>query len=621
MPPKIKPKNKYKNAGELRRSQAITTFGCGSIVDLPRLSGIMAGIDSWHVQLLPDDAKIHEYNLEKMLGKDFFYQVSSPETQSGRTFGVIAYRFPVWYYCPECHRLDIYYHIKRSTNSNVSENNSDLYCNKCSTGKNRVKLIPSRFVIACLNGHIDDFPYIWWVHRRRGICDNPQLFLEYKGSTGGLDSIHVSCLCGAHSTMAGCMSFDSLKGLHCNGSMPWLGINPDKKGWYKDPETCNAGLRVLQRSANNVYYPVNQNALTIPSWSAKIQSELSVREALFIDIFEGDDKDEIIESLKRHFRRNSDKYSCDEDSFIKEAFSKYACEESDEVTEKTLRNDEYKAFCGKDVDEDNVAFKTESKIVPEDFTGLISQIKLVKKLREVMVLQGFRRILPAAETDLEEREKLGLSNNDFSPISRQPKNWLPAIELFGEGIFIKFDEKAIEDWETRNSGRYTNMGNRLKQPWIGKDMFDPDSPRYILLHTFAHLLIRQLSAQCGYATASLKEKIYSTFKDTEEKMCGILIYTSATDTDGSLGGLVRQGYTDMIDSTIKSLLRESSWCSNDPICIESTSQGYMGLNYSACHACTLLPETSCESVNCLLDRASVVGTPDNPDIGFFRELL
>ena len=152
-------------------------------------------------------------------------------------------------------------------------------------------------------------------------------------------------------------------------------------------------------------------------------------------------------------------------------------------------------------------------------------------------------------------------------------------------------------------------------------MYDESHPRYILLHTLSHLLIRQLTSQCGYATASIKEKIYSTFIDEGFKMCGILIYTSATDTDGSLGGLVREGYSDRMKTTFENMLQESSWCSNDPLCIESPSQGFKGLNKAACHACTLLPETSCESMNCLLDRASVVGTPDKRSVAYFESLL
>ncbi|MBP8641346.1 MAG: ATP-binding domain-containing protein, partial [Oscillospiraceae bacterium] len=185
-----------------------------------------------------------------------------------------------------------------------------------------------------------------------------------------------------------------------------------------------------------------------------------------------------------------------------------------------------------------------------------------------------------SETDLKERERLGLSNNDFAPISRQPLNWLPGIELFGEGIFIQLNEKAVCDWERRNLGRYAAMAKRLDQKWIGKEMFDETSPRFVLLHTFSHLLIRQLTAQCGYATASIKEKIYSTYPGTEDSMSGVLIYTSATDTDGSLGGLVREGYSDRIGNTLRNMLQESSWCSNDPICIESLNQGYKGLNYA-----------------------------------------
>ena len=104
-------------------------------------------------------------------------------------------------------------------------------------------------------------------------------------------------------------------------------------------------------------------------------------------------------------------------------------------------------------------------------------------------------------------------------------------------------------------------------------------------------------------------------------MCGILIYTSATDTDGSLGGLVREGYRDRMQTTFENMLQESSWCSNDPLCIESTNQGYLGLNYAACHACALLPETSCEAMNSLIDRASVVGTPDDSGISYFAGII
>ena len=238
-----------------------------------------------------------------------------------------------------------------------------------------------------------------------------------------------------------------------------------------------------------------------------------------------------------------------------------------------------------------------------------------------MVLKGFRRILPSVDGNADEQTTQGVNNDEFAPISKQPLNWLPAIELFGEGIFIELDKEAVKNWETQTRQRYVALAARHQYPWIGKEMFDINRTRYILLHTLSHLLIRQLSSQCGYATASLKEKIYSTYSDKGAEMCGILIYTSATDTDGSLGGLVREGESERINDTLKNLLDESSWCSNDPICIETHSQGYQGLNLAACHACTLLPETSCESLNCLLDRAAIVGTPEDKSIGYFSRLL
>ena len=176
----------------------------------------------------------------------------------------------------------------------------------------------------------------------------------------------------------------------------------------------------------------------------------------------------------------------------------------------------------------------------------------------------------------------------------------------------------LEEWEENNAARYEEMYCRLGDDNIGKGMM---SARYVVLHTFAHLLIRQLTLDCGYSGAALKERIYSTYPGSEKKMAGILIYTSSSDSDGSLGGLVRQGDAELLESTIRNMLQEASWCSSDPLCSDSTAQGYNSLNYAACHACTLLPETSCEARNCLLDRVSIVGKYDNRELGFLGELL
>lgn len=627
MPPRIRTKrgsSYIKKAGEIRRSQIVSSYGCGAIVDFPRLSGIMAGIDNWIISdgKLPDDAKFQERNLQKMLGKDFFVQVSTDEN-ADKPFSIPVYRFPRYYYCPECHELDIYTRLGKPIN-NASEYNSPLYCSKCKTADGKpVTLIPSRFIAACPNGHIDDFPYSWWVHRGSDKqCEKPQLYLEYKGNTGGLDSIIVSCKCGASKSMAGCMDKNALISYKCKGQMPWLGFNEENKPWYKDPQNCNATMRTMQRSANNVYYAVTQSALTIPPWSSKIQRLLQKHDDQFKGIFELRDNISLIEKmLKSHFERNKDTYKCSYDLFKKEAYRKYRDSDTREITEEVLRIDEYAAFCDEARNEENDFFCTRSSEVPDELQDYIDDIKIVSRLREVKVLKGFRRIDPSYESDPQKRIEKGIFEREYTPISRENLNWLPAIQMFGEGIFIRFNEKSIKKWEEKNKGRYKSIAGRSEGTWVGNNMFDENHPRFILLHTIAHLLIRQFTAQCGYESASLREKIYSTFCNSNDEMCGILIYTSATDSDGSLGGLAREGDGIRLANTIFSMLENATWCSNDPICVDSPGQGYKSLNLAACHACALLPETSCEAANCLLDRAAVVGTPEERGIGYFSPLL
>src|SRR5690606_39154081 len=143
----------------------------------------------------------------------------------------------------------------------------------------------------------------------------------------------------------------------------------------------------------------------------------------------------------------------------------------------------------------------------------------------------------------------------------------------------------------------------------------------IFLHTLAHLLIRQLSFECGYGSASLRERIYCNESADQPNMAGILIYTASGDADGTLGGLVRQGKPDFFSALVSKAVASGYWCSSDPLCIESQGQGLGSLNLAACHACALLPETSCEEFNRLLDRGLVVGTPENPSHGYAARLL
>ena len=142
-----------------------------------------------------------------------------------------------------------------------------------------------------------------------------------------------------------------------------------------------------------------------------------------------------------------------------------------------------------------------------------------------------------------------------------------------------------------------------------------------MLHTIAHLLIKQLSFECGYSIASLRERLYCSEATDGKEMSGILIYTASGDSEGTLGGLVRQGRCDTFPAIFKKAIESAITCSNDPVCSLSWGQGRDSLNLSACYSCALIPETSCEEFNVFLDRAMIVGTCEKTDIGFYSRCV
>lgn len=206
-----------------------------------------------------------------------------------------------------------------------------------------------------------------------------------------------------------------------------------------------------------------------------------------------------------------------------------------------------------------------------------------------------------------------------------PRRWLPAYTVYGEGIFLELREDRLRNWEKRPEvlkriehlqGTYSRT-RTLRGLW---DRLVP--PRLLLLHTLAHALMNQLTFDCGYSTASLRERFYVS-NDQNEPMAGVLIYTSAGDSEGTMGGLVRMGKPDHLEVVVAKALRNARWCSADPVCMELDARGGQGpdsCNLAACHNCSLAPETSCEEFNKLLDRGLLVGTLEQRDLGFMADL-
>jgi hypothetical protein len=233
-----------------------------------------------------------------------------------------------------------------------------------------------------------------------------------------------------------------------------------------------------------------------------------------------------------------------------------------------------------------------------------------KRLREVRALESFCRLQPTEGNDPAKR----------APLRNGPNTWLPAIEVLGEGVFLSLEPARLVEWERRPNvteridALDKNYRTRAEQWGIGADR--SITPRLVLIHTLAHALINQWTLESGYPAAALRERLY-----VGDSMAGFLIYTATSDAAGSLGGVVAQATNGNLGTGLRNAIHRMSWCSSDPLCIEAEATGVDSLNLAACHACSLLPEVSCEEFNLLLDRALLVGTPDDPSLAFFRSIL
>jgi hypothetical protein len=229
---------------------------------------------------------------------------------------------------------------------------------------------------------------------------------------------------------------------------------------------------------------------------------------------------------------------------------------------------------------------------------LFDRVVQVEKLREVRAFRGFQRRKPASENPI-------VSAN----LNRGTPSWLPAIQVMGEGVFVEFSRTALDEWLTQNNPEIISFTEEQlisseKDNLPSKRGFHAN-PVFIMVHTFAHLLINQLSFDCGYSSTSLRERVYcGTMSDVH---AGVLIYTADSDSEGSMGGLSEMGTPDRFAETVRRAVERSEWCSGDPVCRELEAQGIGGMNRAACHACSLVAETSCTFSNILLNRILVSG--------------
>jgi len=644
----------------VRSSQILSPFGVGQIVNFPEeVSVMICGLSLWDEtiarakinqgadRITEDELRFNETRLQNLLNVSYFVKPLEYKTSGAKNnhLKIPAVRFPGWHYCtnPRCGRMKQVPLYKASTR---------IECTSCSQGTNHnFKMIPVRFVATCPHGHIQDVPFKEWVHNGPVPNDGKRHELSYHtgGGSGDLGSITLKCTCNERRSLGGLMNirkdgedvFDSAlarigfkseedhkfdkdnpnednpSGEYCRGHRPWLGLDG-----VINSQGCNNHLQVLIRGASNVHFSEIQSAIYLPEGSTGAnQYVLEVIDEIgkeqlkgFFSIDQGTVTLPAVLStnpvVSKGLISKENLLSGVVEEITKDNSAK---EELGLPPELKLRFEEYNyILAGRD--SENADFKA----IVKTFDGYSEQtllekyfenVVLIEKLKETRVFKGFSRINPNNKLNKEE-----LSNTHV--------NWLPAVQVYGEGIFLKFKDDVIDNWLVENKDTFSGIIQRYHAAMQKRKPEDEPralTPFFITMHTFSHLLIKRLCFDCGYGSSSLRERLYFS-SDPDSRMNGILIYTSSGDSEGSLGGLVRQGKEKNLGRLVKNALEEARWCSADPVCSDignSSGQGPDNVNGSACHNCCIVPETSCEEFNVLLDRTTIVGTLANKDMGFF----
>jgi hypothetical protein len=607
--------------GEVRPSQLLWTYGPGALIDMPSLSVVTSGIDRWdkdrcppilEARLLTAVKKVLGPQVESMRMPPFPKKESSDPFSAEARIGVPVRPFPRWLRCVKCGMLAEYdaglFKVKESP---FRPENTRFVHESCTGSKGDKKAkdadaVPARFLLACRNGHLDDFPWQYYVHGGINKCTGGLRFFE-SGASLQTENLWVKCdACDAKRNLAQAFGKAGKENLPaCRGRHPHL----DKY----DP-SCDEDVKAVLLGATNSWFPITLSALAIPLSRDPIIQLVQDGWDNFSDVESVFEVKAILKVLvKNAILPGIDQYSADEVWTVIDAINNG--EIGDTVTQEDIKGPEWEVFIEPNPPTDWPHFLSEATSVPIKYKKQISNVLLLKRLREVNALIGFTRVeAPEESNNPEEQPPMASLCND-------KPNWVPASQVHGEGIFIRFDEDTLNQWEKipavqaiNESLFHGHKGWRLKRNLSPEDGYP--GIRYVLLHTISHLLIRELALECGYNASSIRERIYGDTSN-ENKQAGILIYTAAADSDGTLGGLVELGKPENLERLLHQALNRARICSSDPLCSEHNPEKDVTLHAAACHACTFAAETSCEKNNRYLDRALVVPTLDNDGAAFF----
>jgi len=603
--------------GELRPSQLIFTFGVGALVDLPRISGLIMGLDDWHTT---DCIEVTEERLLAALQKRMGAQLSRlmlppvglddmKRDPAAPARGVPIAPFPRWLRCPICDTLATIESGVFKLAQDQWRPEQTRYVHATCTKMSSPAALPVRFLLACREGHLTDFPWVEYVHNGNTSCSPARLTLREYGVAGDASDIIVKCLeCGVERRMGDAFDRDRFKS-KCPGHHPHLRMVESKP--------CEEEARTILLGASNSWFPVILSALSIPSAV-----------------------DKLAQLVGEYWSQLKDLPSLDVAKYVTApsrmpAFAEYSPEAvwtaieakkqgagSATKDDENLKVPEWEVLCGKAAHGQHPDFSIRHVAPPLGLEKYFEPICLVDRVREVRALMAFTRIESKGDfVDAEYKD-----DGRYTRLCRKPPEWLPVSEVRGEGIFLRFREDALQAWEALPEVKALESefleGHRK---WRKLRKIEPAGEnfpgmRYVLLHSFSHAMMRQISLECGYTAASIRERLYCLPAGAAHgPMAGILIYTSASDSDGTLGGLVALGESQPLGRHIQQALEAMRICGSDPLCSEHrVSADGRGIHGACCHACLFASETSCESGNRYLDRTVLAPTFAARKAEFFK---
>ena len=539
-------------------------------------------------------------------------ETASPFDEWARV-GVPVHPFPRWLRCTHCDLLAPVDRRRFQLDVPVYRPDRARYFHdRCNN--RRPSAVPARFLVACAAGHLDDFPWEQYVHGGTPCARGPVLELKEAGKADRATDVRVVCkTCGADRLVHDAFGPEANQHLpRCRGRHPHL---------QRFDGDCTQPTRALLLGASNAWFAVYRSALTIPTVTGDIEQKVAEHWDLLEDIEDRDELDFIVKRLARGAGEKPLRWLLryDADDVWTAIVDRRDGSENDTATGAgDLRGPEWEAFTAA-VPPRSDDFDIRALDTPGGFKKTLDHPVAVDRLREVQALCGFTRIDGPDEAD----------PNRIAPIWNAPQPWLPAAEVRGEGILIRLPESRVEQWERtyRHSRRYLYL-HQATRNWRTRRGLDPDGglppARFVLLHTLSHLLMHQVALDCGYSTASIRERLYCRESgDTEgPPMAGLLLYTGSPDSEGTLGGLVALSEPTRLAAVLRDALSRARLCSTDPMCADHHA-GDLGdaLHNAACHACLFAPETSCEAGNRHLDRAAAVPILGHPDDTYFMSDL